>query len=50
MDQEIPPFADASTDHRKYSTENQAQAIHEYAAKYQIDIIKAYADANGRNE
>ncbi len=34
-----------STDHQKYSTENQADAIHEYAARRNMDIVKTYADA-----
>ena len=34
-----------STDHQKYSTENQADAIRDYAARRQMDIVKTYADA-----
>jgi DNA invertase Pin-like site-specific DNA recombinase len=34
-----------STDHQKYSTENQADAIREYAERHQIEIIETYADA-----
>ncbi len=34
-----------STDHQKYSTENQADAIHEYAVRNDIDIVRTYADA-----
>jgi len=33
-----------STDHQKYSTENQADAIRQYAAARGIDIVKTYAD------
>jgi DNA invertase Pin-like site-specific DNA recombinase len=33
-----------STDHQKYSTENQADAIKEYAARRNLDIITTYAD------
>lgn len=33
-----------STDHQKYSTENQAEAIRTYAAGRGIDIIRTYAD------
>jgi DNA invertase Pin-like site-specific DNA recombinase len=33
-----------STDHQKYSTENQAEAIREYAARRNIEIVKTYAD------
>lgn len=34
-----------STDHQKYSTENQADAIREYAARHQIEIIETYTDS-----
>lgn len=34
-----------STDHQKYSTENQADAIREYAARFQMEIVKTYADS-----
>lgn len=34
-----------STDHQKYSTENQADAIQEYAQRHGIDIVRTYADA-----
>ena len=34
-----------STEHQKYSTENQADAIREYAARRGIEIIRTYADA-----
>ncbi len=33
-----------STDHQKYSTENQADAIRHYAAARGIEIVKTYAD------
>ncbi len=33
-----------STEHQKYSTENQAEAIRQYAAARSIDIVKTYAD------
>ena len=33
-----------STDHQKYSTENQEQAIRDYAQKRNIEIISTYAD------
>ncbi len=33
-----------STDHQKYSTENQEQAIRDYAARYNIEIVKTYTD------
>jgi DNA invertase Pin-like site-specific DNA recombinase len=34
-----------STDHQKYSTENQADAIREYAERHRLEIVKTYADA-----
>lgn len=34
-----------STDHQKYSTENQADAIRRYAAARDIEIVRTYADA-----
>jgi DNA invertase Pin-like site-specific DNA recombinase len=34
-----------STDHQKYSTENQADAIREYAQRHHMDIITTYTDA-----
>ena len=34
-----------STDHQKYSTENQADAIRQYAATRGIEIVRTYADA-----
>jgi len=54
----LPPSADAanpprqraaqyvrmSTDHQKYSTENQADKIREYAERRHIDIVCTYAD------
>lgn len=33
-----------STDHQKYSTENQAEAITEYAVKHGMEIVRTYAD------
>jgi len=34
-----------STDHQKYSTENQADAIREYADRHNIEIIETYTDS-----
>ena len=34
-----------STEHQQYSTENQADAIKEYAEKNGIDIVRTYSDA-----
>lgn len=34
-----------STDHQKYSTENQSDAIKQYAEARGIEIVKTYADA-----
>ena len=33
-----------STEHQKYSTENQAEAIREYASRNNIEIVSTYAD------
>lgn len=33
-----------STEHQRYSTENQSEAIHEYAARHGIAIVRTYAD------
>src|SRR5436309_3114219 len=33
-----------STDHQKYSTENQGDAIAEYAAAHGMQIVRTYAD------
>lgn len=33
-----------STDHQKYSTENQAEAIRHYAAAHGIEIVRTYVD------
>jgi DNA invertase Pin-like site-specific DNA recombinase len=33
-----------STDHQKYSTENQAEAMQQYAARRAIKIVRTYAD------
>src|SRR4051812_11860503 len=34
-----------STDHQKYSTENQAEALRQYAAHRGLEIVRTYADA-----
>src|SRR3546814_9861571 len=34
-----------STDHQKYSTENQSDAIRQYADTRGIEIVRTYADA-----
>lgn len=33
-----------STDHQRYSTENQGDAIQEYASKHGMEIVRTYAD------
>jgi predicted site-specific integrase-resolvase len=33
-----------STEHQKYSTENQAEALQQYAARRGIEIVRTYAD------
>lgn len=34
-----------STEHQKYSTENQADAIRQYAKNRGLEIVRTYADA-----
>ena len=34
-----------STEHQKYSTENQADALAQYAQKHGIEIVRTYTDA-----
>ena len=34
-----------STEHQKYSTENQADAIHSYAKSHNMEIVQTYSDA-----
>lgn len=38
----------ASTDHQKYSTANQADALRKYAAKHEFVVVRTYAD-DGRS-
>ena len=33
-----------STEHQRYSTENQAEAIAHYATRYGFEIVRTYAD------
>ena len=33
-----------STDHQRYSTENQAEAIQQYADSHNMQIVRTYAD------
>jgi DNA invertase Pin-like site-specific DNA recombinase len=48
--EQVPPrqraaqYVRMSTDHQKYSTENQADKIREYAEHRGIDIVRTYAD------
>jgi hypothetical protein len=37
-----------STEHQRYSTENQSDAILQYAVRYGFDIVRTYAD-NGKS-
>src|SRR3954468_20280883 len=37
-----------STEHQRYSTENQADAIAQYAARHGFEIVRTYAD-NGKS-
>ena len=45
-DQRIPAaqYARMSTDHQRYSTENQREAIRKYATQHGMDIVRTYAD------
>ena len=42
--QRAAQYVRMSTDHQKYSTENQADKIREYAEHRHIDIVRTYAD------
>jgi len=42
--QKAAMYVRMSTDHQKYSTENQAATINEYAARKNLEIIATYAD------
>ena len=51
VEQSTPPgamraaeYVRMSTDHQRYSTENQADAIRDYAARRGLTIVKTYAD------
>ena len=37
-----------STEHQRYATENQSDAILQYAVRYGFDIVRTYAD-NGKS-
>ena len=41
----LPNTSRMSTEHQKYSTENQAEAMQQYAARRGIEIVRTYADA-----
>ena len=45
-DQRVPAaqYVRMSTDHQRYSTENQREAIRKYAAQHGMDIVRTYAD------
>ncbi len=34
-----------STEHQRYSTENQSDAIRSYAERYNMEVVKTYSDA-----
>lgn len=48
--QQPPPYVRAaeyvrmSTDHQKYSTENQSERMREYAERHHMEIVRTYAD------
>ena len=47
IDARIPAaqYIRMSTDHQRYSTENQADAIYQYAERHGMSIVKTYSDA-----
>jgi DNA invertase Pin-like site-specific DNA recombinase len=40
----VAEYIRKSTDHQKYSTENQSEANHDYAAHYEMQIVRTYVD------
>lgn len=40
----VAQYVRMSTDHQRYSTENQAQALHRYAQQHGMAIVRTYAD------
>jgi DNA invertase Pin-like site-specific DNA recombinase len=40
----VAEYVRMSTDHQKYSTENQAKAIRQYAESHNMEIVRTYAD------
>ena len=44
MAERAAEYVRMSTDHQRYSTENQSDAIRQYAARRNIDIVRTYAD------
>src|SRR5436853_859079 len=42
-------FRSMSTEHQKYSTENQAEIIRQYAAQRGIEVVRTYADEGKRD-
>ena len=42
--QRAAQYVRMSTDHQKYSTQNQSAAIAEYAALHNLTIVRQYAD------
>ena len=41
----VAQYVRMSTEHQKYSTENQADAIHVYAERHHMEIVRTYSDA-----
>lgn len=41
----VAQYVRMSTEHQKYSTENQAEAIAQYAHKHKFNIVRTYTDA-----
>lgn len=43
--QRVAEYVRMSTDHQRYSTENQAEAIKHYAAAHEMQIVRSYEDS-----
>lgn len=44
MPERAAEYVRMSTEHQRYSTENQSDAIRQYAARRNIEIVRTYAD------
>jgi len=46
----VAEYVRMSTEHQKYSTENQGEAIRAYATTHGMKIVRTYADAGKPSE